>query len=621
MANSQYPEEEEEGLLGKALGYIDAPRQYLLEKTLEGISDKDVDRGNLNFGDVTEGLLGQQFMVDNPRTYAALSTAGDILYDPLNLPIFKLAKGMAGSLPYLGKQMGKANIIDPALLQDVTRRTKGYEQNHPKSVTIGENQITIPPWYGNKVSDLKPDGTAVTRELSPEVAALGKPLHLLNSVVRTAQDFGEMAINPKSAALFAKFGIGPSNARELGRIVKALNDPKATKVHYDLLGLKSTATKIPVNKNALMNELHSQLAYQSSIFRKFEPDDKRREAFEKSLGPYIFPKQRVGSVTEMKNNPTMIREVLELPEEIGDDIILNHIANRIPKGFGKELVGDVALNSKPYQNTAAKAASGSTAKSGKKGIPSEYQDFTKTLREFSSTNTPIDLNTIREAAKKRFSGFKNSEQPAVKKRLDERLERMMSKLVDSNGYISIQGMRLIEDRLLAHVNQIMLVKKGRKFPKQFLDNRVKGDPHHEGFVVMYDQMKQGSGSEGLEAFLDLGSKNNFIAMDTVPFRIAKEKKPNKHGVLEGKLNYKDKKGGANSVINQTPDPSPEILSPQRVEDLTEMTEGLINYKPTIREYGSQIQDRAADISLLSKGGVLDDEDRDRSGMLWEAFTP
>jgi len=617
MANLQYldeqlgiPEEEEEGLLGKALRSIDAPRQYLLEKTLEGISGEDVDRGNLNFGDVTEGLLGQQFMVDHPNIYAGLSTAGDILYDPLNLPIFKLAKGMAGSLPYLGKQMRKANIIDPALTQDITRRTKGYEQNHPRSVTIGDNQITIPPWYGNKVSDLKPDGTAVTRELSPKVAALGKPLHLLNSVVRTAQDFGEMAINPKSAALFAKFGIGPANARELGRIVKALNDPKATKVHYDLLGLKSTATKIPVNKNALMNELHSQLAYQSSIFRKFEPNDKRREAFEKSLGPYIFPKQRVGSVTEMKNNPTMIREVLELPEEIGDDIILAHIANRIPKGFGKELVGDVALNSKPYQNSAALAASYGNVK------VKAYKDFTEVLREFSGSDIPIDLISIRKAAKDYFGKSSLS-----KPKQAERIENLMSSLKDSGGYISIQGSRLIEDRLLAHVNQIMLVKKGRKFPKQFLDNRVKGDPNHEGFVVMYDQMKQGSGSEGLEGFLDLGSKNNFIAMDTVPFRIGKKKKPNDKGVLKGKLHYGDKKGSASPVINQTPDPSSEILSPQRVEDLTEMTEGLINYKPTIREYGSQIQDRAADISLLSKGGVLDDEDRDRSGMLWEAFTP
>ena len=99
-------EEEQQGFLAKALSTLDAPRQYLLEKTMEGISGEDVDRGNLNFGDVAEGLLGQQFMVNNPKTYAALSTAGDLLYDPLNfIPFAGIGNWASLYLIWVGKSL------------------------------------------------------------------------------------------------------------------------------------------------------------------------------------------------------------------------------------------------------------------------------------------------------------------------------------------------------------------------------------------------------------------------------------------------------------------------------------------------------------------------------------
>jgi len=234
-------------------------------------------------------------MANNPKTYAALSTAGDIIVDPLNLPILKGVKGlmgMAGSLPYLFKQAKSPNLADAALTQDITRMTKGYEQNHPRSVTIAGKEHTMPNWYG------------------PGIA---KQMHLTHGFGRAVGDVAQMAVDPKSAAIFSKYGISPTNAREIERLVSNLNNPNATKVHHDLLGLKRTASDVPVNKNAVMNELHSQLAYTSSILRKYIPDDARREAFEKELGPYLFPKQRAGTVVEFQNNPTMIRETLELP--------------------------------------------------------------------------------------------------------------------------------------------------------------------------------------------------------------------------------------------------------------------------------------------------------------------
>jgi len=584
MANLQYineqlgvPEEEEKGFLARAVSTIDAPRQFLLEKTIEGISGEDVERGNLNFGDVTEGLLGNQFMANNPKTYAALSTAGDILFDPLNLPIFKGAKGllgMAGSLPYLAKQAKSPNLADAALTQDITRMTKGYEQNHPRSVTIAGKEHTMPNWYG------------------PSHA---KPMHLAHGVGRLAGDVAQMAVDPKSAAIFSKYGVSPTNAREIERLVSNLNNPDATKVHYDLLGLKRTATDKPVNKNAVMNELHSQLAYTSSILRKYIPNDARREAFEKDLGPYLFPKQRAGTVTEFKNNPNMIRETLELPDSISDNVILNHIANRVPKGFGQELSGNITINSKPYQNSASKSAAFGQVKT------QSYQDFLDTLKEFSGSKTPINLETIRKAAENKFKNTSLSK-PKQKQRVDE----MMSKLTDSDGYISIQGTRLVEDRLLAHINQIMLVKKGSKKQK-----RGTGDPHQDGFVILYDQMKQGSGSNLAEKVFDLGSKNNFIAVDSAPFQIGPKKSPSKkrEGIYEGELFYGQKVENprVSSVISQTPDPSLTMLSPQRVEDISSKAMDIINYRPTISEYGSQIQDRLADINLLQKTQKEEDE--------------
>ena len=183
---------------------------------------------------------------------------------------------------------------------------------------------------------------------------------------------------------------------------------------------------------------------------------------------------------------------------------------------------------------------------------------------------------------------------------------MMSQLTDSNGYISIQGARLAEDRLLAHINQILLVKKGGKKQK-----RGTGDPHQDGFVILYDQMKQGSGSNLAEQVFDLGSKNNFIAVDSVPFQIGPVKKLNeKKGIYEGKLLYGQGVDSprVSSAISQTPDPSSEILSPQRVEDISSGAMNIINYRPTVSEYGAQIQDRLADINLIQKTQREEEED-------------
>ena len=126
---------------------------------------------------------------------------------------------------------------------------------------------------------------------------------------------------------------------------------------------------------------------------------------------------------------------------------------------------------------------------------------------------------------------------------------------------------------------------------------------------MYDQMKQGSGSELVEDAFDVGSKTNFIAVDVVPFRPITETSK-KRGKFK-KLYYgEDANVSSQSVrpaVTQTPDQSARVLSPERMRSLTGEIDSLINYDPSMMEYAAQIYDRAADINNLQKMGWFEDD--------------
>ena len=210
MANLQYldeqlgiPDEDEEGLLGKALRSIEAPRQYLLEKTLGGISGEDVDRGSLDFGDVTEGLLGQQFMVDNPRTYAALSTAGDLLYDPLNFIPFAGIGKLGKSLMNMGRKISKGespvNFGNIALGQEITRRDKAGQLHR-----LGN-------WYS---SDPR-KGPLMGHP------AMNKIKHITMGMIPDAlKNMAIRGMDSKSAYLFDEFGLDSNVVKELETLFK-----------------------------------------------------------------------------------------------------------------------------------------------------------------------------------------------------------------------------------------------------------------------------------------------------------------------------------------------------------------------------------------------------------------
>ena len=413
MANLQYldeqlgiPEEEEEGLLGKALRSIDAPRQYLLEKTLEGISDEDVDRGSLDFGDVTEGLLGQQFMVDNPRTYAALSTAGDLLYDPLNFIPFAGIGKLGKSLMNMGRKISKGespvNFGNIALGQEITRRDKAGQLHE------------LGGWYSG-------DPTKKGFWGSP---AGSKIKHMTLGMIPDAlKNMAIRGVDSKSAYLFDEFGIDSNVVKELETLFKqkrALEKgedyivknrdgkplkvrdliknkfkvtksgkTKATKVFDSqkeadefIAGLKnpddysvtSSITKLDGSKlketgglkkrldeggldaemrltdahkfpeHMVQNELLSQLEYVGSTLQKYFPDSKRHNQFMENLKQDLFPETAFTDAARLSAGDAT--ELSKIYPEIEPQILSEHIAPFITREWG--LKGDVALNSKNF---------------------------------------------------------------------------------------------------------------------------------------------------------------------------------------------------------------------------------------------------------------------------------
>jgi hypothetical protein len=360
MANSQYPEEEEEGLLGKALRSIGAPQQYLLEKTLEGISDEDVDRGSLDFGDVTEGLLGQQFMVDNPRTYAALSTAGDLLYDPLNFIPFAGIGKLGKSLMNMGRKISKGespvNFGNIALGQEITRKDKAGQLHR-----LGD-------WYAGDKS--KPNTISGS-------SAASKIKHITLGMIPDA--FKNMAIrgvDSRSAYLFDEFGLDSNVVKELETLfkqkraldsggdfvvknrngrdltIKDLSEKNLKKSGVQKrLAAEGSDAKVTAKdlyaggtKGMVQNELLSQLEYVGSTLQKYFPDSKRHKQFMDGLKQNLFPETSFTDAAKLSAGDTTA--LSKIYPEIEPEILSGHIAPFITKEWG--LKGDVVLNSKKF---------------------------------------------------------------------------------------------------------------------------------------------------------------------------------------------------------------------------------------------------------------------------------
>jgi len=447
-------EEEQQGFLAKALSTLDAPRQYLLEKTMEGISGEDVDGGNLEFGDVTEGLWGQQFMVNNPRTYAALSTAGDLLYDPLNFIPFASIGKLGKSLFNLGGKVAKGespvNFGNIALGQEITRRDKAGQLHR------------LGGWYSG-------DPTKKGFWGSP---AGSKIKHMTLGMVPDAlMNMAKRGVDSKSAYLFDQFGIDSNVVKELNTlfdqkralekgqdyVVKNRNKKplkvrdliknrfkvtksgktKATRVfdsqkeadefiaglknpddysvktsitHIDGSELSETgklkkrldeggldaeirltdAHKFP--ESMVQNELLSQLEYVGSTLQKYFPDSDRHRRFMENLKQDLFPETAFTDAARLSAGDAT--ELSKIYPEIEPQILSEHIAPFITREWG--LKGDVVLNSKNFHEGMV-----NRLRSGKDFIHRDGK------RYHSGTNLPGLLDSTyrpgKEAVKTLFS--------------------------------------------------------------------------------------------------------------------------------------------------------------------------------------------------------------------------
>lgn len=355
-------EKEQQGFLSKALSALDAPRQYLLEKTMEGISGEDVDRGNLNFGDVTEGLLGQQFMANNPRTYAALSTVGDLIYDPLNFIPFASIGKLGKSLFNLGGKVAKGespvNFGNIALGQEITRKDKAGQLHK-----LGD-------WYAG-------DPTKKGFFGSP---AGSKIKHMALGMVPDAlMNMARRGVDSQSAYLFDQFGLDSNVVKELNTLfdqkrtldkggdvivknrdnsnlrVKDLVDTK----HYNKPGVQKRLAEGGENANVtvkdlygktggpeqmIQNELLSQLEYVGSTLQKYFPDSDRHKRFMENLKQDLFPETAFTDAAKLSaGDATALSKIYP---EIEPQILSEHIAPFITKEWG--LTGDVVVNSKNF---------------------------------------------------------------------------------------------------------------------------------------------------------------------------------------------------------------------------------------------------------------------------------
>ena len=454
-------------------------------------------------------------------------------------------------------------------------------------------------------------------------------------VPRALLDMGQRIIDPRASYVFGKYGISPANSRELQRMFKYLEEGGKKEGLFRRVADDAPA----VEKKAIRNEIHSQLAYISSVFRKYMPNDKRREAFEAELGPHLFPKQRLTTADNIATDSKSIRDVLDLPIQISDEGINAHIGSFIPTSFGKRLRGDISLNSKPYQETP------STTMSRMHGREHRvFKDFQKVLGMMMpgqkiSSKTLLDEarlynELLVEQADNAYQSVWKAEMPkAIKKSgafakniKDERrhlahkaadsakqsvlnkkinIERLEKSMKDEAGYISVGGPSLSADRLLAHINNRIIVKK---------------DGSLEGVWVTFDQMKQGSGYPGVEQFLDMGSKNNFIALDVSPLRVGRGNEgyrayynPTDVGRMTEKFGMSKPSIPTKPVIEQTP--LGYRTTPKTRDDfLRSATERMMYERPDsayLRRWGLKRAAGAGAIGAPVAAGLLSDDERKR----------
>ena len=435
------------------------------------------------------------------------------------------------------------NVGPVALTQNIIRR-------EPVQKTK-ESQI-LPPWYSG---------------------AAGRAAHMGGGAVRAGADFAQMLVSPKAVYLFQKYGFSPSNVRDIKRDLTTQLELLEGPVYKK--GRSGEITSEKVSAQTLRNQLHSRLASTSAMLRKFFPEDARREQFEQDLFGQVLPVQRYTTANQLSETATPIREVLDIPPQITDQAVLTHLNPFIRRWWGLE--GDIALNAKPLQENPYTTITRTSAKEGSPDAPVRdfldiwkqidgplsrdkiiqfakdnnkalddilEEEFNAKLKSqksavYANTHGNRKLNRVGERMHTDEEALKtaNNAKAAAKRDLAPKgqaarfydigaLERSM---LDEGGYISVGGQILSADRMLAHVQNRLIIPKDSQ----------------EGVWAVVDVFRQGAGGDPrkpiytlkgalgqAEKVLEAGSKYDFIAADMFP--VVKRMEDGKYNIFTTK---------------------------------------------------------------------------------------
>ena len=278
--------------------------------------------------------------------------------------------------------------------------------------------------------------------------------------------------------------------------------------------------------NDASNQYHAQVAYNVSVLEKFKPGDPRIARLQEGgLDRYIYPQHKQTTIEGLKRDPKIIQDLVG--KNLDKELIKKHISPKIVSDMG--LKGTkVHISTKPFftGNIAHQIGSFSPAPTGlAKGIQgllgrtivfdgraikltnTKHANYINKLR--SVVNDFADANKKRadrglppqeltkDAVIQSFKDYNVKYKNLPKKQLFD-IQYLKKNIVDDGEFISISQQILTNDTLLATM------------PVRFIVN--KRNPS-EGYFIMYDQMKQGSGIPFVESGLDIGSDVNRIFID------------------------------------------------------------------------------------------------------------
>jgi hypothetical protein len=483
-----------------------------------------------------------------------------------------------------------ANRLNPnagpaALTQNIIRRDTAQQT---------EDAPLLPAWYSSSKA---------------------KGPHMIAGGFRGLGDMVQMMVSPQSSHLFKKYGISPSMARDLRRDFathaeilrrKEAKEPPLRKTGR--FGRESPDSKERVDIKDVRNQIHARLTYMDSVLRKYMPDDKRRQAFEAELGGFLFPTQRYTTAANLATDPTPVREVLDLPAQISNQGILDHINPFIKKWWG--LKGPIAINSKPLLEHPR-----TTLYNRRKyNETNPLQDFLDVWRQMDEPLTrdnvldfarnhnkaledimdeayetmlkqrksEVYVNNYANRASGRVGERKYTDEQAEKAAEEARtaarrdlagehsaerfynIKGLEKNLLDEGGYVSMGGQILSADRLLAHVNNRIVIPK---------------DSPDEGVWTVLDIMRQGQSDipvvgKTLERAFETGSDYDFVVGDVFPV--------SRIGGEGGARKVSGEAGAGTWGVESTAKNIPGTPAEQDAA-IREITEGMLASKPSTGE--------------------------------------